>query len=477
MWFEFPQFYVDEESHNLSKILLFLYVIFSLVFCGGNVFGFTPLKEILLDEGVYSELCADSSSSGPCEDQLSELDKMFTLAASLFSAYLLPAGVCVRQLGPRWSFLTGFGFVALGSWGMAHLPPKYYTFLYVLIGTGNPLIYIASFNFTKIYPSSTNLLLSVCIGCFGFSSIIFYFFHLLYFSSLGWSSHELFKGFTAVPLCLALVGFWILPPYPYHIQMERKHASLDPTKSTSSEPDSVPTEKTPLNASKVSPSIPEVDDDTTKVDDTDNPTIPLKERSILQQLQSAPFLAQTLFFCWGMLHQNFYLGTIGDQIYGLAGDDEDMKEIAVELLSNFSWAYPVGCLMALLPVGTLVRTQSVTRSLWCYCVTNLVFATLSWIPVARIQFITAALYVVVRVGFFTIMSTYSATLFGFANMSTLFGSAGCMAGLVSLGGSLLSDRALHVDHTFFYVNGMFWIGGILTFGLPLALARHKWETP
>jgi hypothetical protein len=38
--------------------------------------------------------------------------------------------------------------------------------------------------------------------------------------------------------------------------------------------------------------------------------LPLKEQSIGQQLQSPQFLAQTIFFCWGMLHQNFYLGRI-----------------------------------------------------------------------------------------------------------------------------------------------------------------------
>jgi len=170
--------YIDEDSNHRAKIGMLCYVILSLIMCGGTVFGFTPLKDILIDEGTFHDLCLITNKKQeeihfPCESQLDQVDHMFTFAASLFSAYLLPAGLCLRFLGPRVCVLCGLTFVTLGCYGFAVAPTTYFTLCYVLIGSGNPLLYISAFNFGKLYPNSSNLLLSIFIGCFGFSSVVF----------------------------------------------------------------------------------------------------------------------------------------------------------------------------------------------------------------------------------------------------------------------------------------------------------------
>lgn len=223
--------YVDQDSSHAAKLSLLLYVVASLILCGGSVFGLTPLKQIFLDEGVYEELCGDDTAVFPCEEQLVKLDGLFTLAASLFSAWLLPAGLCLRYVGPRICFLSGFALVFAGSMVFARASPQFYTLAYILIGTGNPLLYISAFNFGKLYPSNSNLLLSIFIGCFGFSSVIFYLFNDIYFS-FGLSSRQIFLAFATVPLALSLIGWIILPPDPYHVQYQKswmhwhKRASL-----------------------------------------------------------------------------------------------------------------------------------------------------------------------------------------------------------------------------------------------------------
>ena len=208
--------YVDQDSSHVAKLLMLLFVIMSLILCGGSVFGFTALKAVLLDEGVYEELCSGESS--PCEAQLVKLDGMFTLAASLFSAWLMPAGLCLRFLGPRVCILSGLTFVVLGSLMFAWAPPGYYTLAYVLIGTGNPLLYISAFNFGKLYPASSNLLLSIFIGCFGFSSVVFYVFNRIHFR-YGLSHQEIFLGFSVIPVMLGVLGLYIVPPDPYDVQV------------------------------------------------------------------------------------------------------------------------------------------------------------------------------------------------------------------------------------------------------------------
>lgn len=460
--------YVDEDSSNIARILMLSYVIISLIMCGGSVFGFTPLKEVLLDEGTYEDLCTPEQSL-PCESQLGELDRMFTLAASLFSAYLLPAGLCLRFIGPRACFLIGFLLVVLGSLGFAKAPAEYFTVCYVLIGSGNPLLYISAFNFGKLYPKSSNLLLSVFIGCFGFSSVIFYVFHVLHFD-YGLSSRTIFTWFSFIPILLGLVGIFVLPPNPYHIQRAKK---LEASLLAGDEA----TERTPLtSASKTSDM--EAGQNTFSenvVHAAPSDEIPLKERSITQQLLTPQFAAQTMFFCWGMLHQNFYLGTIGDQIYMFAGDDEQMREAAALILTKFSIFYPIGCIMAILPVGTLVRNCSVGVSLYVYCVANTIFSVLSIVPNVDVQWATSAVYVIVRVGFFTVMSTYSSTIFGFQNLGTMFGCAGCLAGMASLLGTFLSERALHVDHSFLPVNSILLVGAVVNFAFPTIMLLKKWQ--
>lgn len=457
--------YVDQDSSHVAKFLTLLYVVASLIFCGGSVFGFTPLKQIFLDEGIYKELCnyggaGDDGKKGvPCEAQLEKLDGMFTLAGSLFSAWLLPAGLCLRYLGPRICFLGGFGLVLAGSLVFARASLQFYTAAYVLIGTGNPLLYISAFNFSKLYPSSSNLLLSIFIGCFGFSSVIFYLFNEIHFT-WGLSSRQIFLGFSAVPLALALIGLVILPPDPYHVQYQKKLQAMANEGMVS--------EQTPLQkAGDMEDASP-----ATGHDDIDQ--IPLHERTILQQLVSAPFLAQAIFFCWGMLHQNFYLGTLGDQIFMFARHDRSAQAMAGEILHKFALFYPVGCLLSIIPVGTLVRNTSVSTSLFAYSMANLIFSGLSLWPSVNVQWITSATYVVVRVCFFTVMSTYSATIFGFKNLSAMFGCAGCLAGLCSLFGAALSHEALHVDHSFTLVDSVLFGGAVLNFLFPF-LVRRYWE--
>jgi len=268
-------------------------------------------------------------------------------------------------------------------------------------------------------------------------------------------------GFSTIPLLLALVGTIILPPDPYHIQYRKK---LDTMKD-----DEVVDERTPLCRGG--------DDDPEKVV-SQNPikdhVPPLKERSIHQQLTSAPFLAQVIFFCWGMLHQNFYMGTLGDQLFMFANGDGRAEATSTEILQKFALVYPFGCILSIIPVGTLVRNTSVSTSLFVYCTANLLFAGLSLVPSVQMQWLTSSIYIVVRVGFFTVMSTYSASVFGFQNLSAIFGCAGCLAGLCSLLGVVLSHRALHVDHSFAVVNSIMFLGAALNVLLP-AMVRHYWE--
>eukprot|EP00977_Amphora_coffeiformis_P029932 scaffold43585_cov160-Amphora_coffeaeformis.AAC.1 len=171
-------------------------------------------------------------------------------------------------------------------------------------------------------------------------------------------------GFSTIPLLLALVGMIILPPDPYHIQYQKR---LDATKD-----DDVVDERTPLRTGD----DPEAPIPGNQISDH----FPLKERSILQQLMSAPFVTQAVFFCWGMLHQNFYMGTLGDQIFMFANGDTRAEATSVEILQKFALVYPFGCILSIIPVGALVRNTSVSTSLFVYCAANLLFAGLSLVP-------------------------------------------------------------------------------------------------
>ena len=443
---------VDEDSSHAARILLLFYVMLSLTLCGGTVFGYAGLKEVLLDEGVYRELCRNSDDQVPCNEQMLRLDLMFTLASSLFSAYLLPAGLCLQKIGPRYSFFLGFFLVFTGSILFVAADSKtfdVYIPAFVAIGTGNPLLYISSFNFSKLYPSSSNLLLSMFIGCFGFSAIVFYIFQEVHFA-YGVPSNQLFLLFSLVPIALVLCGFCLLPVDVYHVQRQKKLAFMNGDTD-------VVGEKTPLLAIEATPKEPV--------------ELPSENEGILQQLKSPQFLAQAIFFSWGMLHLNFYLGTVYDQLlmFDKTGGDK-----ADQITEFFALSYPFGCLASILPVGLLVRNTSVSTSIFVYCTANLIFSGFSLVPQIGVQWFTVNLFIVDRVAFFTVMSTYSAAIFGFKNLSTMFGAAGCIAGLASLLSYLLSYIALDINNDFTAINTVLFVGALVNFAFP-TLIRKYWE--
>jgi hypothetical protein len=231
----------------------------------------------------------------------------------------------------------------------------------------------------------------------------------------------------------------------------------------------VANERTPLTKEK-----PTIDPEAVTADNGMRVVVPLKDRTLQEQVVSTPFVAQSVFFCWGMLHQNFYLGTLGDQIFMFAGNDVRGQAQAGEILGNFALLYPIGCILSILPVGALVRNTSVSTSIFVYCAANLIFSILALVPAVGVQWWTSTVYIVVRVGFFTTMSTYAATIFGFANFSAMFGFVGFLAGMVSLLGVTLSDRALNVDHSFVPVNTLLCAGAVVNFIFPVLIRRY-WQ--
>jgi len=285
-----------------------------------------------------------------------------------------------------------------------------------------------------------------------------------------------------IPVILGLIGIFVLPPDPYDVQRAKKKKAAQ-TLSVESQMAGEPTESTPLTTTTVSSSSKATTDtemgsgDTT-VENSTTTTLTLKEQSITQQLFTPQFITQTFFFCWGMLHQNFYLGTIGDQIYMFAGNTyETLRSMAAQILTKLSIFYPLGCLLAIVPVGSLVRSCSVGISLYVYCTANLLFSILSLIPSVDLQWFTAGMYVIVRVGFFTVMSTYSSTIFGFRNLGTMFGCAGSVAGMVSLLGTFMSAHALNVDHSFLPINSILLVGAMINFAFPTVIIVQKWQQP
>jgi MFS family permease len=477
---------VDEDSSHAARFAILFYIMVSLTLCGGTVFGFAGLKTVLLDESVYAELCSDFNGDGatytPCNAQMLRLDLMFTLASSLFSAYLLPAGLLLRSMGPRACFLLGFALVIIGSGLFVVANSRtfdVYIVAFVLIGTGNPLLYIAAFNFSKLYPSSSNLLLSIFIGCFGFSAIVFYLFDEVHFI-YGLTSQQLFRAFVFLPASLALIGMFVLPKDVYHVMRQRKLSAASNAVAESDVADGA-SEKTPLLESNEQNGVAwdgnstattaVAAGDTNKAKNTSFIGVPLKDASLSRQLRSAPFFAQMAFFSWGMLHLNFYLGTIYDQLLLL---DDTGGALADVMIDVFSLSYPFGCLASILPVGLLVRNCSVSTSLYTYCAVNLIFSSMALLPNLSAQWITIHMFILVRVAFFTVMSTYSANVFGFANLSTMFGAAGCVAGLVSLGSSGLNYVALTVQDDFTLVNGFMLAGAVLNFTFPYTV-KVFWE--
>lgn len=82
------------NPENYSLAFRLMIIAMAVVFCfltAGVVFGYSPLKSVLIQSGVYRDLCEVGEQT--CTQQKIQLDFMFTVAASATNVSALLMGI------------------------------------------------------------------------------------------------------------------------------------------------------------------------------------------------------------------------------------------------------------------------------------------------------------------------------------------------------------------------------------------------
>ncbi|KAI9183797.1 hypothetical protein H9P43_002849 [Blastocladiella emersonii ATCC 22665] len=165
--------------------------------------GFSPLKAMLIDEGIFSSLCppasasslavaavarllkrsggggADSSIHGLCNDQILRLDLMYTLSQALGSFMVVPVGFILDRLGPKLLYLISCALMALGFllFGIALMVggdfESVILFAFIIISSAGGALYTASFHVANVFPLHSGLITLALNIAFDLSALIF----------------------------------------------------------------------------------------------------------------------------------------------------------------------------------------------------------------------------------------------------------------------------------------------------------------
>ena len=164
-------------------------VLIAIVYClfaAGIVFGYAAIKPVLIDEGVFDNLCTEEEikkGTSPCYQQEIRLNLMFTVAAVSTNVAALPIGTILDRYGPRVCGIIGSVFLFVGAMLFSfakQMSGDGYTPAYFFLALGGPFVFISSFQLSNTFPQRSGLILALLTGAFDSSSALFLVFRLLY---------------------------------------------------------------------------------------------------------------------------------------------------------------------------------------------------------------------------------------------------------------------------------------------------------
>ncbi|EAW20906.1 putative MFS transporter Fmp42 [Aspergillus fischeri NRRL 181] len=451
-------------------------VIIAVIYCflaAGVVFGFAALKPVLIREGVYRNLCSRdelSKNRGVCYGQELRLNLMFTIAAVATNVCALPVGTILDKYGPRVCGIIGsicltFGALLLSF--AANLPFDAYIPGYLFLSLGGPFIFISSFQLSNTFPTRSGMILSMLTGAFDASSALFLIFRLTNERTNGsFTTHRFFMVYLIVPAFILAAQLLIMPATSYKtagelVQQAEAYIAdeandrVDERISNRSEGERQRNDRRVHRQDVVSQIQDLLGDssinDVPGLDEFSRTTLPppdeaqdrivgktpprnttagavwgaLHGRSALQQIATPWFVLIMLFTVLQMLRINYFVASIRAQYDYLLS-----PALSEQLNSVFDFLLPLGGLLSVPFIGTILDTLKTQHVLLILASTATVIGILGCIPHnLPAGYANIALFVIYRPFYYTAVSDYAAKVFGFQTFGKVYGLIICLAGL------------------------------------------------
>lgn len=451
-------------AYEVPKWRRMVQVLLAVIYClfaAGVVFGYAAIKPVLIDEGVYRNLCTKQELKDEvdvCYEQEIRLNLMFTVAAVSTNVVALPVGTILDRYGPRVCGIIGATSITIGSLLFAfaaELPVDAYIPGYLFLALGGPFIFISSFQLSNTFPQYSGLILALLTGAFDTSSAIFLIYRLIYQGTDGsFALKQFFLVYLVVPVFIFAVQIFFMPAVSYKtvgelvIQAEEEqviHDSDDEIEDPARvqqlqdarrlHRDSIVSEITDLLGTHDGQQQAKEEE---KKKAKSGVWGALHGRTAAQQMRTPWFILIMLFTVLQMTRINYFVATIRSQYTYLFRS----LDKAVEINNFFDVALPVGGVISVPFIGLILDNTSTTFTLSLLVTVATTIGVLGIIPEGWAAYAGVMLFVLYRPLYYTAVSDYSAKVFGFATFGKVYGLIICLAGLLNFSQTAL-DAATH----------------------------------
>jgi MFS family permease len=358
-------------------------VCFTVLACwlaSGIVFGFAALKPVLIDQGVYRELCtADELEEGVdvCYEQelryvfkrscqgvadLYRMNLFFAIASTTCNVSALPVGTILDRYGPRVAAIIGSIALALGSliMALAFYIPEFDGYIVgnIFLALGGTFIFVPSFSIANAFPKYAGTIVATVTGAFDASAAVFLFYRMAYQSSGGtFTPEKFFFAYLVVPATILVAQFTFMNEDAYKTvpQLEAKiEKEQDATRDVHDSDDEISDSEVQKlrnqrryhresKLQELDKLLGDADERQGRVEKEEDRLAKsgvwgvLHGRTATQQILSPWFILIALLTVLQMLRMNFFIATIKTQYREMLGS----RVLARQINNFFDVALPV----------------------------------------------------------------------------------------------------------------------------------------
>ncbi|KAF9883928.1 hypothetical protein FE257_002671 [Aspergillus nanangensis] len=420
------------------------------------VFGFAALKPVLVEEGVYHDLCTEEELQNGvelCHAQDLRLNMFFVIASITANVSSLPVGTILDRYGSRVCGFAGCISLALGSLFMAasFSQPEFDGYMAgnFFLALGGTFIFIPSFQIANAFPKHAGTIVALVTGAFDASAAVYLFYRLLYETNpQRYTPARFFLFYLLVPAVILLALVTVMPTHEYQntLQLEVKvEKAEDATRDVHDSDDEIESDGEVrrlrrARAERRHDKMRMLDEVLGDKDERDMRRQHEEERldtsfvwgalhglSAREQMLTPWFVLITLMTVLQMLRMNYFIATIRSQYEHML-----QSEVWADHINDFfDVALPVGGVVSTPLIGFMLDRLSVPSILGIIVALTTVIGVLNSIPAMWTGYLTVILFVVLRPLYYSAMSDYATKVFGFATFGRVYGTIICFSGLVN----------------------------------------------
>ena len=432
----------------------------------GIIFGFAALKPVLIQEGVYSELCQTEYTGvndEPCVEQDMKLNSMFTISSALTNMMALIVGWILDHKGPRVCGIIGAIILSIGSLMFVKASELItyvdaYLIGYIALAIGGPFVFISCFQLANCFPKRSGTILALLTGSFDSSSALFLVYRILYKKSGNtFSLSRFFTLYLSVPIFILACQLTIMPQDSYKTigtvvklgveELDENgneiEENMEDNRQTPQTDITQVDEEQPLLRRRKS--ALEIATETRLKENTGGIFGILHDNTATEQIKSPWFYLMLAFAAIIMVRINYFIATIRSQEEYLLGN----KEESILLNHIFDTLLPIGGICAVPFIGMILDHIKTIAVINILCTTSVAVGLFGILPKSFWgNFVGIVIFVLYRPFYYTVVSDYCSKVFGFTTFGTVYGLLTCLCGVFSLTQNLLDEWT----HGYFDMN-------------------------